>query len=182
MKMATCRLCLSWWVCPNRIQQRPGWSEYTILWHLNAQLHFFFCCGSFFVAETLTIWAILSWKWKKSCNPGLIQEERFGTGYNWKANPPLPVTCFSGRVSWTLMTTNIPESSAPGTAHTSSLQDRIIFCLETDKKNKRMRHVSVKSAVFASSPVPSIFSYLPARAVRWVVRRPNPANKSLQWL
>lgn len=31
MKMATCQLCLSWWVCRNRLQQCPGWSKYTIL-------------------------------------------------------------------------------------------------------------------------------------------------------
>lgn len=129
-------------------------------------------------------WEILAWK-RKNCHPGLIREEGFGTVNTFeKQNPAMPGTCFPAGVSWTLMTTNIPESSStatPRTLHTSSLEDISVFCLKADKKHKRERHVSVKSAPFASSPAPSVFSYLPARAVLGVGRRRNPAGE-FSWL
>lgn len=170
----------------------PGWSKYTILsvaLKCTITLLFFFC---FFVV------GFLKGKGRKAYNLGNSRSEmgkaviqtRFGKKalerwiHSRSAPLPLPVTCFSGRASWTLMTTNIPESpslATPRTQHTSSLEDTSIFCLETDKKHKRMRRVSVKSAAFASSPVPSIFHYLPARAVRCVVMRRNPAGKFF-WL
>lgn len=167
---------------------RGGANTQFCQWHLNAQLHFFF----FFVV------GFLKGKGRKAYNLGNSRSEmekaviqtRFGKKglelwIHSRSSPlPLPVTCFSGRASWTLMTTNIPESpslATPWTQQTSSLEDTSIFCLETDKKHKRMRHVSVKSAAFASSPVPSIFYYLPARAIRCVVMRRNPAGK-FSWL
>lgn len=190
MKMVTCQLCLSWWLCRNRLQQCPGWSKYTILSVALkctiTLLLFFFVVG------------FLKGKGRKAYNLGNSRSEmekaviqtRFGKKglelwIHSRSSPlPLPVTCFSGRASWTLMTTNIPESpsrATPRTQHTSSLEDTSIFCLETDKKHKRTRHVSVKSAAFASSPVPSVFSYPPARAIRCVVMRRNPTGK-FSWL
>lgn len=150
-----------------------GANSQSCQWPLNVQLHFFLFVVAFLKGKgriALQFGQFSLGNENKSCHPDLIREEGFGTEYIWKANPPSPVTCFFrdaflGRW-WQQTSQNPPARLAPQTLHTSSLEDRSTFCLETDEKHKRVRHVSVKSAVFASSPVPSIFSYLPARAIR----------------